>query len=106
MSDGPDPERGQDEKSPLERTLDVCLFAPVGMAVTVVEELPDLISKGRRRVELQLANARVVGRFVVSKTQRRVSNRVDEFLHNAPHTLGLSRPDEVKAAKEPVLRWK
>ena len=24
----------------------------------------------------------------------------------APHTLGLSRPDEVKAAKEPILRWK
>jgi glycine dehydrogenase subunit 2 len=29
-----------------------------------------------------------------------------EFLHNAPHTLPISRPDEVKAAKEPVLRWK
>ena len=29
-----------------------------------------------------------------------------DFLHNAPHTLGLSRPDEVKAAKEPILRWK
>ncbi len=29
-----------------------------------------------------------------------------EFLHNAPHTLKLSRPDEVKAAKEPNLRWK
>jgi glycine dehydrogenase subunit 2 len=29
-----------------------------------------------------------------------------EFLHNAPHTLGRSRPDEVKAAKEPILRWK
>jgi glycine dehydrogenase subunit 2 len=29
-----------------------------------------------------------------------------EYLHQAPHTLGLSRPDEVKAAKEPVLRWK
>lgn len=28
------------------------------------------------------------------------------FLHDAPHTLGISRPDEVKAAKEPVLRWK
>jgi glycine dehydrogenase subunit 2 len=27
-------------------------------------------------------------------------------LHEAPLTLGLSRPDEVKAAKEPVLRWK
>lgn len=29
-----------------------------------------------------------------------------DFLHNAPHELPLSRPDEVKAAKEPVLRWK
>jgi glycine dehydrogenase subunit 2 len=29
-----------------------------------------------------------------------------EFLHNAPHTLSISRPDDVKAAKEPVLRWK
>jgi glycine dehydrogenase subunit 2 len=29
-----------------------------------------------------------------------------EFLHQAPHTLEISRPDEVKAAKEPVLRWK
>jgi glycine dehydrogenase subunit 2 len=29
-----------------------------------------------------------------------------DFLHDAPHELVLSRPDEVKAAKEPVLRWK
>jgi glycine dehydrogenase subunit 2 len=29
-----------------------------------------------------------------------------EFLHQAPYTLGISRPDEVKAAKEPILRWK
>ncbi|HVK09256.1 MAG TPA: aminomethyl-transferring glycine dehydrogenase subunit GcvPB [Gemmataceae bacterium] len=27
------------------------------------------------------------------------------FLQKAPHTLTISRPDEVKAAKEPVLRW-
>jgi glycine dehydrogenase subunit 2 len=29
-----------------------------------------------------------------------------EFLHEAPHMLGISRPDEVRAAKEPILRWK
>jgi glycine dehydrogenase subunit 2 len=28
------------------------------------------------------------------------------LLHNAPHTTPISRPDEVKAAKTPVLRWK
>ncbi|MCE9531769.1 MAG: aminomethyl-transferring glycine dehydrogenase subunit GcvPB [Planctomycetes bacterium] len=27
------------------------------------------------------------------------------FLQKAPHTLPISRPDEVKAAKEPILRW-
>jgi glycine dehydrogenase subunit 2 len=28
------------------------------------------------------------------------------FLQQAPHTLEISRPNEVKAAKEPILRWK
>jgi glycine dehydrogenase subunit 2 len=29
-----------------------------------------------------------------------------DILHTAPHRLAISRPDEVKAAKEPILRWK
>jgi len=29
-----------------------------------------------------------------------------EMLRNAPHNFIISRPDEIKAAKEPVLRWK
>ena len=29
-----------------------------------------------------------------------------EVLRTAPHTHVISRPDEVKAAKEPVLRWR
>jgi glycine dehydrogenase subunit 2 len=36
----------------------------------------------------------------------RIKNEDADFLHDAPHTLGVSRPDEVRAAKEPVLRWK
>ena len=36
----------------------------------------------------------------------RIKNEDAEFLHQAPHTLNISRPDEVKAAKEPILRWK
>lgn len=28
-----------------------------------------------------------------------------EFLHNAPHTTPVSRPDEVAAARKPVLKW-
>lgn len=29
-----------------------------------------------------------------------------DFLHDAPYTTPISRPDDVKAFKEPVLRWK
>jgi glycine dehydrogenase subunit 2 len=36
----------------------------------------------------------------------RIREEDADFLHHAPHTLGISRPDEVKAAKEPILRWK
>ncbi len=82
MSEEPVPDGEQASKSPLRRTLDLCVFAPVGVAVTVAEDLPELIAKGRRRVELELGNARVVGRFVVRKGQREVSGRLDEMLGN------------------------
>jgi glycine dehydrogenase subunit 2 len=39
-----------------------------------------------------------------AETLCRIREEDAEFLHNAPHTLGISRPDEVKAAKEPILK--
>ena len=80
MSEETGPDEGTAGKSPLRRAFDLCLFAPVGIAVTVVEDLPELIDKGRRKVELQLGNAHVVGRFVVNKSQRGVSERLDGLL--------------------------
>ena len=95
----------QDGKSPLRRTLDLCLFAPVGVAVTVVEDLPELIAKGKRRVELELGNARVVGRFVVNKGQREMSDRLDEFLSNGADDAERRRrrgPRAAPGARRPV----
>ncbi len=28
-----------------------------------------------------------------------------EFMHDAPHHAQIARPDEVRAARQPVLRW-
>jgi glycine dehydrogenase subunit 2 len=39
-------------------------------------------------------------------TLLRIREEDPELLHNAPHTLPISRPDEVRAAKEPILRWR
>ncbi len=36
----------------------------------------------------------------------RIHGEEPQFLQQAPHTLGLSRPDEVRAARQPILRWK
>ena len=35
-----------------------------------------------------------------------VVNEDAELLHTAPHTTPICRPDEVRAAKQPVMRWK
>jgi glycine dehydrogenase subunit 2 len=36
---------------------------------------------------------------------RSIASEDPEFLHQAPHTARISRPDEVEAARKPVLRW-
>jgi glycine dehydrogenase subunit 2 len=41
-----------------------------------------------------------------AQTLFRISEEDPELLHDAPHTTSISRPDEVRAARQPVLRWK
>ena len=36
----------------------------------------------------------------------RITEEPPETLHDAPHTTPVSRPDEVRAARQPVLKWK
>jgi hypothetical protein len=92
----------QGGRGPLQRTLELCVFAPVGAAVSLAEELPDLIEKGRQRVELQLSNARVVGRFVVRKGRRDLAGRIDHILANGVQAARAAEAAEAaeKAEKE------
>ena len=36
---------------------------------------------------------------------RQIASEDPEFLHEAPHATPISRPDEVAAARTPILRW-
>jgi glycine dehydrogenase subunit 2 len=40
-----------------------------------------------------------------AETLFRITEEDPEFLHEAPHTTSISRPDEVRAARQPVLVW-
>jgi hypothetical protein len=66
-----DPASGPDA-SPLERTLDFFVYAPLGVAVTVIEDLPGLADRGRQ----EISNARIVGKFVLERGQREITERL------------------------------
>jgi len=70
--------------SPADRLLDLFVFAPAGLALTLVEELPNLVEKGRNRIEGRTATARVVGQFVVQMGFREVSRRARQLVDPEP----------------------
>ena len=64
-----------DQRSPLENALDLLVYAPVGLALTVAEELPKLAAKGRAQVQGQVTIARMVGQFAVAQGRKEIEKR-------------------------------
>ncbi|MST31439.1 hypothetical protein GHK86_01660, partial [Acidimicrobiaceae bacterium USS-CC1] len=62
-----------ESSSPLETALDLFVYVPVGLAVTLSEEVPRLAAKGRDRLGPTLATARMVGQFAVGQGRRMAS---------------------------------
>ena len=83
MSDETGADETAAEQNPFRRALDACIFAPVGVAVTVMEDLPGLVDKGRGRVEQEISNARVAGEYVVGRLQRRLTERLEGIVPRA-----------------------
>ena len=42
---------------------------------------------------------------IALETIRKITEESAEFLHDAPHSLPVSRPNDVQAARQPVLSW-
>jgi hypothetical protein len=55
----------EEPSSPLDRMVDLLVYAPVGLAIAAKEELPRLVERGRRGVTSQVQLARFVGRLAV-----------------------------------------
>jgi hypothetical protein len=66
--------------TPADRLLELFVFAPAGLALTFVEELPNLVEKGRNRIEGRTATARVVGQFAVQMGFREVTKRARQLV--------------------------
>jgi hypothetical protein len=95
-------------KSVRDQLVDLVVFAPAGLALTVVEDLPKLVDKGRDRVSRQVDTARLVGQIAVQMGRRmgrerlehlgeRVAGGVSGVLEQrsrgrGPHLPGVPRP--------------
>ncbi len=90
-------ERGVTTMDIAKRLLDYGFHAPTVYFPLVVREammIEPTETEGRAALD---AFADVLGRIVEESP---------ELLHEAPHETPISRPDEVQAARKPVLRWK
>jgi len=72
------------ERSPLEVALDLFVFAPVGMLLTLTEDLPKLVEKGRGRIESQLGMARMMGEMAAPQLQTEATKMVKGLLDRVP----------------------
>jgi hypothetical protein len=59
-------------KGPSERALDLALYAPLGLALSIAEVVPELARKGRARLEPQVGMARAVGQLAVHQGYRQL----------------------------------
>ncbi len=80
-----------DNKSPGDRLLELMVFGPTGLAVTLVEEFPKFVEKGRHRVEGQVHTARLLGQFAVQMGRRQLEQSLAHF-GGAPD-VGVPRHD-------------
>ncbi len=83
--------------SPGRKALDLLVFAPAGLLVTAVEELPELAAKGRTRFEVHLRNARFVGQMVVTTGQVHLRDRVARF--TGPREEPAAAQDAVRPSR-------
>ncbi len=94
-ADGAATDHGSDADRLREKLLDLFVFMPTGLVVSVAEELPKLAAHGRERLGVQVSSARAVGEFAVrvgGQELRRISARV-------PPAPGRNRPS---ATRRPV----
>jgi hypothetical protein len=76
-----------DEKTPLDHALDVLVYAPFGLALSVRDLLPQLAEKGKQQLTGQVTMAKMVGQFAVQQGQTEAGKAFEKARDQAQSTL-------------------
>jgi len=63
-----------DERPLIDEILDYAVFAPLGLAITVLEDLPGLVDRGKAKLGPQLGIARFAGKMVFRQVRRSIED--------------------------------
>jgi hypothetical protein len=92
-----------DQRPPLEKWLDVLLYAPVGLVSCLRTEVPRYVSDGRQKVEQRVQVARWIGQMTVAfgkqELEKRLERPVEPDLH--PEPVELTQEPLAQHAPEP-----
>jgi hypothetical protein len=67
-----------DRKSPIERAINLFVYAPVGLVAIAREELPRIIEKGRQELTNQATVAKMMGEYAVAEGRKEASKRLEQ----------------------------
>lgn len=66
-------------RSPLDQALDLLVYAPVGLALLIRDELPRLVEKGKSQTDAQVALARMLGKMAAGRGQQEMGKMFTEL---------------------------
>jgi len=91
--------------TPLDRLVELLVYAPVGVALTIKDDLGALVERGRRAVVPQVQVARFMGRLAVAQATRAAGDLVDDAVGRITHAPAAPHagapPTEVVTPPEP-----
>lgn len=94
-----------DQKRPVDRLLDVFVYAPLGLVMNLEEVIPQLVEKGHQQVTM----ARMFGQFAVKAGGEEATKRVTplvaqatELVNRRPGTRPAAAPATTTASPVPV----
>ena len=81
-----------EHKTPIDQALDLFVYVPVGLALSVRELVPKLVERGRKQVSSQAAMARMIGEFAFRQGQQEAGKALDQARKQAEGVLAGLRP--------------
>lgn len=76
-----------DDKTPIDHALDVLVYAPFGLALSVRDLLPQLAERGKQQINGQVTMAKMVGQFAVQQGQTEAGKAFGKAREQAQTTL-------------------